>query len=138
MSRMKLDWDKWLYGLGSGVIGGGSGAVVAGLSAMLLAPQEFNVTSWHGVIKALSMMTACFVINGFIAMFFYLKQSPLPPVETETVETVRQSSDARGTTMSEASKTVTTTPVTQTAEIKLDDLAAILAEKGLDKRPTGK
>ena len=115
---MKLGWDKWLYSLGSGVIGGGSGAVVAGLSAMLLAPQEFNVTSWHGVGKAVSMMVACFFINGFIAMFFFLKQSPLPPVETETTETVRQSSDARGNTISEASKTVTITPVAQTTESK--------------------
>lgn len=81
---MKLRWDKWLYSLGSGIIGGGSGAVVAGLSAMLLAPQEFNVTTWSGVAKAFSMMAACFVINGLIAMFFFLKQSPLPPAEGDS------------------------------------------------------
>lgn len=78
---MKLRWDKWAYGLFSGIIGGGAGAVVAGLASMLLAPQEFNVTSWHGVIKAISMMFACFTINGLISMFFFLKQSPLPPPE---------------------------------------------------------
>lgn len=85
---MKLKWDRWLYGLGSGIIGGGAGAVVAGLSSMLLAPMEFNVTSWHGVIKAVSMMVACFVINGLISLFFYLKQSPLPAEATGNTETI--------------------------------------------------
>lgn len=85
---MKLRWDKWLYGLGSGIIGGGAGAVVAGLASMLLAPQTFNVTSWDGVVKAASMMGACFVINGFISMFFFLRESPLPPESTGNTETI--------------------------------------------------
>ncbi len=85
---MKLKWDRWLYGLGSGIIGGGAGAVVAGLASMLLAPQEFNVTSWHGVLKALSMMVACFTINGAISLFFYLKQSPLPPEVTGNTDII--------------------------------------------------
>ena len=28
---MKLDWDKWFYGLGSAIVGGGSSAVVGGI-----------------------------------------------------------------------------------------------------------
>lgn len=81
---MKLDWEKWLYGLGTGIIGGGAGAVVAGLSSMLLAPQSFNITSWAGAVRALSMMAVCFVVNSLISMFFYLKQSPLPPIENDS------------------------------------------------------
>lgn len=83
MSKLKLDWDTWLYGIGTGFIGGGSGAVVAGLASMLLSPQTFNITTWAGALRALSMMAVCFIVNGFISMFFYLKQSPLPPKESD-------------------------------------------------------
>jgi len=76
---MKLRWDKWLYGLGSMVIGGGAGAVVAGGSNCLIAPAQFNVTSWAGVLRVLSSMAINFVLTGILTGFFYLKQSPLPP-----------------------------------------------------------
>jgi hypothetical protein len=81
---MKLMWDKWLYGLGSAVIGGGSGAVVSGVSTMLIAPSLFNVTSWAGVAKVFSVMAINFVLTGGLSMFFYLKQSPLPAEVDET------------------------------------------------------
>ena len=43
MPLKNLDWSRWLYGLLSGFIGGGAGAVTAGLGAMGLAPQTFNL-----------------------------------------------------------------------------------------------
>jgi len=78
---MKLDWSHWIYGLAAAVIGGGSGAVTAGLASMLLDPAKFNVTSWSGVARVVSMSGACFVINGLMAMFYFLKQSPVPREE---------------------------------------------------------
>lgn len=85
-AQVKLKWDQWVYGLGSAVVGGGASAVVAGLSSMLLAPQTFNITTGAGAMKALTMMGLCFLINGAISMFFYLKQSPLPPPVTGNTE----------------------------------------------------
>lgn len=116
MSKMKLDWDKWLYGLGSAIISGGSAAVTGGIVSALAF--KVDVTTMAGAFKIVGVMFAQFLVAGAFGMFFFFKQSPLPPVETETTETVRQSSDARGNTMSEASKTVTTTPVAQTTESK--------------------
>lgn len=79
---MKLNWDKWLYGIFSAIIGGGSGAVVSGVSTMLVSPSTFNVQTWQGVVRVLSVMGINFILTGAFSMFFYLKQSPLPPPVT--------------------------------------------------------
>lgn len=77
---MRLKWDQWFYGLGSAIIGGGSAAVVGGIVSALAF--HVDVTSWNGAIKVMSVMLANFVVAGFFNMFFYLKQSPLPPPVT--------------------------------------------------------
>jgi len=79
---MKLLWDKWLYGLFSGVIGGGSSAVVGGITSALVF--KVDVTTWSGALKIMSVMGINFAVAGWFAFFFYLKQSPLPPPEPET------------------------------------------------------
>lgn len=80
---MKLLWNKWLYSIGSAIIGGGAGAVVSGISTMLIAPGQFNVTSWSGAFHVMSIMAINFVLTGILSAFFYLKQSPLPPLEAD-------------------------------------------------------
>lgn len=78
---MKLRWDKWLYGLGSAIIGGGAGAVVSGFTNIMIAPDTFNLTTHAGAGKVALGMGINFLIVGFFSMFFYLKQSPLPAVD---------------------------------------------------------
>lgn len=80
---MKLRWSKWLYGLGSAVVGGGAGAVVSGFTSIILAPDQFNLTTGHGALKVVAAMAINFGVVGFFSMFFYLKQSPLPPAEDD-------------------------------------------------------
>lgn len=84
---MKLRWDKWLYGLGAAVIGGGSSAVVSGVSSMLISPSTFNVSTWDGALKVFSLMGVNFVLSAALSMFFYLKQSPLPSAVPESGDT---------------------------------------------------
>lgn len=79
---MKLNWDNWLLGVGSAFIGGGASAVVSGLTSSLAF--HVDVTTWAGMVKMLTLMLINFVLTGSVSMFFYLKQSPLPTVVTET------------------------------------------------------
>ena len=76
---MKQQTEKWLYGLGSAVIGGGSGAVVSGITAMGFASDKFNLTDSHGIFRLIGLMLTNFIFSGILSAFFYLKQSPLPP-----------------------------------------------------------
>jgi hypothetical protein len=84
---MKLDWQHWLYGLAAAVIGGGASAVTAGIGASMLAPGQFNLSGegWN-VFKLVSLV---FAINGMITAMAYLKQSPLPAIESSTSVTVK-------------------------------------------------
>ncbi len=76
---MNASIQRWLYGLGSAVIGGGSSAVVSGLTTMGFAPDKFNLQSTSGVLHLLGLMLVNFLVSGIFSMFFYLRQSPLPP-----------------------------------------------------------
>jgi len=82
-----LDWDKWLYGLISAFIGGGSGAFSSGVGAALLAPQDFNVQHPAQLIK---LMAFVFVISGAQPFFAYLHQNTLPTVKTTTTVETKQ------------------------------------------------
>jgi len=83
--KLHLDIEGWLYGLGSAVIGGGAASVTCAISASMLKPDAFNLTSQ--LKDTLLLMGATFIINGAINMFFFLKQSPLPKIEEETTIT---------------------------------------------------
>src|SRR5271167_4427490 len=78
---LKLAWGSWFYGLFAALIGGGAGAVAAGLAAMGLAPGQFGVSGNAGWSN-LKLMGATFVVSGIIAAAAFLKQSPLPAIET--------------------------------------------------------
>lgn len=78
---MNIRLEKWLYGLGSAFIGGGAAAVTSGLTAMGFAPDKFNLSNSSGVWHLLGLMFANFIVSGFLSTFFYLRQSPLPPLD---------------------------------------------------------
>lgn len=108
---MTSKFEHWFYGLGSAMIGGGSAAVVSGLTSMGFDPQKFNLTNLSGVAHLLGLMAVNFLFSGLMSAFFYLKQSPLPPESTvETVETKMVSTDSAGGVTTGTSKTTTTTP----------------------------
>lgn len=76
---MKTTTQKWFYGLGAAVIGGGSQAIVSGLTSMGFAPDKFNLTNSSGVGHLLGLMAVNFLFSAFLSAAFYLRQSPLPP-----------------------------------------------------------
>ena len=83
----KLDWDNWLYGLFSGFIGGGSTAVVAGITVATVDSHDFAV----GSKKFFAVVLTMFVFNGMMSAFLFLKQQPLPAkIVTTTVETTER------------------------------------------------
>jgi len=78
---MKETTSRWLYGLGSAIVGGGASAVVSGITSMGFAPDKFNLASLSGIGRLAALMAANFVVSGIFSAMFYLKQSPLPPQE---------------------------------------------------------
>lgn len=76
---MKLDWGSWLYGLMSGFIGGGAGAIGAGFAGIYTDPEHFNPA--NGLRHLLMLMGVTFVVGGVVTAVAYLKQSPLPQIE---------------------------------------------------------
>jgi uncharacterized protein YneF (UPF0154 family) len=92
------------------IVSAGTAFIIAAGGAMGVVLAGGSPTKWQVV--------AAIVLGLFVAAKDTRSLLKLPPVETETTETVRQSSDAQGNQMSEASKTVTTTPVAQTTESK--------------------
>ena len=81
----------------AGFIGGGSGAVVAGISAIGIAPNSFNFNAQF--TNTMKLMAASFVVNGLLTTFAYLAKSPLPAIEQQTlVQTTTGPSDSPQTT----------------------------------------
>ncbi len=79
-----MRWELWAYGLLSGSIKGGSGAVCSwlglagaksvGLDVHLLSFKEFGIV----------------LVSGAAVEFFsYLRQKPLPDLATGNTETIR-------------------------------------------------
>ncbi len=76
---------RWIYGLGSAVIGGGASAVTSGMITMGFAPDKFNLSSMEGLTHLFGLMVANFLVSGFLSGMYYLKQSPLPPEDTQFI-----------------------------------------------------
>lgn len=74
--KWRWSFETWIYGLFSAFIGGGASAVTAGVSGSMIDPEKFNLNA--GLVNVLKLTGACFVLNGLLTMFAYLKQSPLP------------------------------------------------------------
>jgi hypothetical protein len=68
----RLDFGDWLYGLGAAFIGGGAGAVSAGLGVSMLDPKDWNL----GTGKLYALVGSVFVINGLLNMMAFLREKP--------------------------------------------------------------
>jgi len=91
---MKLDWQHWLLGLWAAIIGGGSGGVINSLTAMGLDSEHFNLTG--GLKHTLTLFGVGFIVNGAIAMFLYLKQSPVPTSREVWTDAQREAAKTNG------------------------------------------
>ena len=85
----RFDWGNWLYGLFSGFIGGGAGAVVSGVTVSMFDKDNFYI----GSSKFFLLVGAVFLTNGTLTALAFLKQQPLPPhlktVTTSVEQTVQ-------------------------------------------------
>lgn len=70
-----LDWATWLYGLVSGFIGGGAGAIGTGFGEVVLDPAHVAAQGTHHLF---ALMGISFLFTGILTAAAYLKQSPLP------------------------------------------------------------
>lgn len=66
----------WLYGLLAAFIGGGAASVSAGLAAIGITPEQYNLAG--GLRHTLSLMGVTFLVSGLVSASAFLKQSPLP------------------------------------------------------------
>lgn len=73
-----LNWFGWLYGLLAGFIGGGAGAIAAGVAVTIIDPQNLGPTT----SKFWTLILVVFLSNGVLNAAAYLKQSPLPAVNS--------------------------------------------------------
>lgn len=71
----------WLHKLAAAFIGGGSSAIISGLTGMGIAPDKFNITTLTGLKHLIGLMVANFVVSGILSTMFYLRQSPLPEID---------------------------------------------------------
>lgn len=102
-----LSVEIWLHGLVGAFIGGGAGAVSSGFGAVMVDPSHFNLAA--GLGHTLKLMLVVALVNGVVTMAAYLKQSPVPPLETtKTVETVSAVAVEGQPNVVKASTTVTT------------------------------
>lgn len=76
-----LNWGAWAYGLISGFIGGGAGAVTSGI--VVSAMDKTHQFALAGT-KSIELMGVCFLVNGSMSGFMYLKQHPLPEEKAKT------------------------------------------------------
>ncbi len=89
MGKKWKDPLVWFRGLVAAFIGGGAGAVVAGVIVTGQTPEKYNFGS--GLHNLVVMVLATFIANGILMAFAYLQKSPLPELEeTETTVTVKQ------------------------------------------------
>src|SRR5688572_21646032 len=73
---------KWFYGLASGFIGGGAGSAASTMTACVLKPKAFNLS--NELSATIAFATAMFAFQGIATAFLFLRQSPLPPLETDS------------------------------------------------------
>ncbi len=82
-----LDWDNWIYGLISALIGGGSGAAGSAVGVMVVDPRDFNLDHLSMVFK---VMVVTFIVGAAQPFFAYLHQSSLPKAKVVTItETIK-------------------------------------------------
>ena len=100
----KLDVGTWSYGLLADFIQGGASSVVAGVSAIVYDPKDFNIQT----IALYKFMLTVFAFNGVLRVMSHLAKEPLPPLRQTVTEEITPNK----------TKIVT---VTETPPIKPDD-----------------
>lgn len=73
---MKLQWDVWLRGLAAAFISAAASGVTAGMTAMGVDPEHFNLSV--GLAAVLKMAGVVAFVGGIVGAANYLKQSPVP------------------------------------------------------------
>lgn len=82
---MKLKWDRWLYALGQTVIGGVASSGAAWLG--MLVGNQIDKTVEPLNVKELGIVLAT---STALHLFFFLKQSPLPPEVTGNTDIINK------------------------------------------------
>lgn len=77
--KLRLKWKSWFYGSIGAMIGGGSSAVVATVSAMTITPMDYDLN--RRLSHTLQLFGTCFVLNAIVSLFLWLKQRPVPDIE---------------------------------------------------------
>lgn len=80
----RFDWRNWVMGLVAAFLGGGSGAIGAAFSTMVIAPQQFNLQNPSALLKNMGLT---FLFSGLIAFFAKLHTDPVPTMTTTVTET---------------------------------------------------
>lgn len=81
MSKFRLRWGEWLYGLVGGIIGGGASGFLSSIVAMGVTPQAYNL---HAELShTLQLFVGCFIGNGIVSACLWLRQKPLPEIQNE-------------------------------------------------------
>ncbi len=76
---MPTTWQAWLRGLIAAFISGGATSI----TTIAIDPDKFNVSTWTGFEHVLIGAA----VAGFFGAALYLKQSPVPDVQTTTQTT---------------------------------------------------
>lgn len=76
--KSQFSFKFWVLGMVSAFIVGGAGAVQTSMTAMVIAPNEFNLTDKFRHVLILAGVT--FVWNGILGAAAYLKNHPLDEV----------------------------------------------------------
>ncbi len=63
------------------LIGGGSSAIVSSFTAIALTPEAYNLR--HDVTPTMKLFGVCFIVNGITSLCLWLKQRPVPDIETD-------------------------------------------------------
>ncbi len=73
---MKLKWDVWLRGLAAAFISAAASGITAGMTAMGVDPEHFNLSLGLGAVFQMAGIVA--IVGGIVGAANYLKQSPVP------------------------------------------------------------
>lgn len=79
MKKRAKTLKAWAYGLVGAFIVGGSSAITAGVTIVVVAPDRFNFHEMIG--NTLTVMFSVFFISGLQGAFAYLSKSPLPSID---------------------------------------------------------
>lgn len=95
MKLRDLEWGDWIYALLNATIGGGASSVAGWMGAIGFKTAGLDVPQMN-----FNTLWIFWVSGSGAALFFYLKQSPLPKLikETTTTLTVKETTTEQNET----------------------------------------